>query len=51
MVSYYLSIHFMALNAIHKNMIGGSHYFLSFLVGACEKMKKLIFIVSLPKSK
>ena len=38
MVSYYLSIHFMALNAILKHMIGGSHDFLSFLVGTWEKI-------------
>ena len=27
MVSYYLPIHFMALNAILKKIIGGSHEF------------------------
>ena len=37
-MSYYLPIHFMALNAIPKKIIGGSNEFLSFLVGSCEKI-------------
>ena len=45
MVSYYLPIHFMALNAILKKIIGGGGgggggftLILSFLIGTCEKI-------------
>ena len=41
MVSYYIPIHFMALNAILKKIKGGGggdHRILSFLVGTCEKI-------------
>ena len=51
MVSYYLPIHFMALNAILKKIIGGFTSILSFLGASCEKIahKSVIFHQIAPK--
>ena len=52
MVSYYLPMQFIALNAILKKIIGGFTWSLSFLAGTCEKIthKSVNFHGSLPKS-
>ena len=52
MVSYYLPIHFMALNTILKMIIGDSHEFEAFWLVPFRKLliNQSIFIGSLPKS-
>ena len=38
MVSYYLPVHFIALNAILKKIIGGVGLNLRFQIGRCQKI-------------